>query len=43
MTNPMAAGADAIMAMQKQMMDMQKQLAALAQSAYAPPKGDKPD
>lgn len=34
--NPMTAGADAIMAMQRQMMDMQKQLAALAAGAYAP-------
>jgi polyhydroxyalkanoate synthesis repressor PhaR len=41
-SNPMAAGAEAIMAMQKQMLDMQKQLAALAASAYAP-KSDKPE
>jgi polyhydroxyalkanoate synthesis repressor PhaR len=41
--NPMTAGADAIMAMQRQMLDMQKQLATLAASAYAPrePAKDK--
>lgn len=36
MANPMAAGAEAMMAMQRQMLDMQKQIAALAANAYAP-------
>lgn len=48
MANPMTAGAEAMMAMQRQMLDMQKQIAALAANAYAPratepAKDDKPD
>lgn len=45
MANSMNASAEAIMTMQRQMMDMQKQLAALAAAAYTPrkPDGDKGD
>lgn len=39
-SNPMTAGADAIMAMQKQMLEMQRQLATLAARSYAPSSND---